>query len=780
MERNEFARILKERVLFLDGGYGTEFLKRGYSAGLIESLNLTAPQSVIKLHREYAEAGADIILTNTFSANRAKLRTHHLEEETEKINRAAVRLARTASAGKQFVFGDIGPTGYFLEPLGELSFDRAYEIFQEQAGILIKEGVDGLIIETMSDLKELKAAVLAIRDLNSDLPLIAQMTFDEKGISVTGTSLNIFVSLLNDLDVDVIGINCSLTPEQMLPLFGELSKYSTKPLSVEPNAGKPVLSEGRLDYPTDPVEFALYMKDFVELGANIAGGCCGTGPEHIKAMTRLIGKTRPRTKGADKSQCISSRTLLKSTSPFFIIGERINASARKRLQKQIQAEDFSEILHLASEQQQEGADALDLNPGIEKLIEPENVKKLVLELDRHSSLPLSFDFQDDRLLETALNEYAGRPIINSSTAKEDQLIRRLNLIRRHGGILIVLAMENEIPETVEERLAAVKKAVAVIEKSGINPERIYFDPLVLPHGTGNDHRITLETIRQIKALGLKTIIGLSNLSFGLPERENLNAAFLSLAIEAGLSAAILNTSEQATMKVLSGALELRREKRERTEPNLEEPILNSLLRGQKNELLEDVKHQLKEKDPLWVSQYWLSPAMEKIGHLYAERKIFLPHLILAAETAQVIFDYLGSLIPESQTQKKARLLLATVEGDVHDIGKKIVATVLRSSGYEVIDLGRNVPAERIVTACLKEKPHLVGLSAMMTTTVGRVREVKEALAAAGLSIPVLAGGASMNKELAERFGVHYAGNAIEALNLCQILTNRESGNESHG
>ncbi len=780
MNRNEFSRLLEEKILFLDGSYGTELIKRGHREKLIEILNLTAPDEVRKLQEEYLEAGADIIQTNTFSANRLKLRSYHLEGELERINRAAVKIARSAGSGNQLVFGDLGPTGLFLEPLGELSFELAYQTFQEQARTLIEAGVDGLILETMSDLKELKAAVLAVRDLNSDLPLIAQMTFDDKGLSVTGTSVNIFCSVLNDLEVDVIGLNCSLAPEQMLPLFGELSRYSLKPLSIEPNAGKPALSKGQVIYPTSPLEFALYVKDFVELGANIVGGCCGIGPEHIKAMTGQIGRARPNKRRVEQVQCITSRTRLKQTEPFLLIGERINASARKTLQSQIQKENFSEILRLARDQETEGADAIDLNPGIEKLINREQVKKLVQELDRHSTLPISFDFQDDSLLEVALREYPGRPIINSSTAEEAHLMHRLNLVRRHGGILVVLTMEKEVPETVESRLAAVKKAISIITQTGLSLERIYFDPLVLPHGTGNDYHITLETIRQLNFLGLKTIIGLSNLSVGLPERENLNAAFLALCLEAGLRAVILNSAEQATMKVLSGALELKQLKRVKTEIGQEDHLLNLLLRGQKNELFKTISLQLEEKDPLWLSQHWLSPAMEKIGQLYAERKIFLPHLILAAETAQTAFDFFTSLIPESLSHKKDRIILATVEGDVHDIGKKIVATILKSSGFEVIDLGRNVPAGIIVSECQKNTPDLVGLSAMMTTTVGRVKEVKEALQAAGLAIPVMAGGASMNKELAERFGVQYARDAVEALGLCKRLIIRESKNENHG
>jgi len=781
MRRNEFRNLLEQKVLFLDGAYGTEFIKRGFGEKLVELLNLTAADEVRKLQREYVEAGADLILTNTFSANRAKLGAYHLENEVEKINAAAVRIARSVCTGNQLVFGDLGPTGSLLEPLGQLSFHQAYEIFKEQARILVENGVDGLIIETMSDLKELKAAILAVRQVAEDLPLIAQMTFGADGLSLTGTSVEIFASLMNDLEVDVVGLNCSLDPEKMLPVLAELARHCTKPLSVEPNAGQPKLSGNKLTYLTSPEELAVYAKDYYELGANIIGGCCGTGPEHLRTMVKFVGQKKPVPRKINRTQYLSSRTIIKPVEPFLVVGERINASAKKKLQAQIQHHDFSEIISLAQKQQEEGAAVIDINPGIEKLLTAEHIKALIQTLDRQSTLPLSLDIQEDDFLKVALEEYAGRPLLNSATVREEHLLGRLNLIKQHGGLLIVLAMEEEVPTTAEERIRVLEKAVDTIAGQGVELSRIFFDPLVLPYGAGHDFRETLKTINFLREKGLNSIIGLSNLSYGLPEREKINAAFLGLCLSAGLKAAILNTSEVTTMNVLEGSLALQGlelKELKKTSGRSEDPVVNLLIRGQKEELKALVEEKLKELTPFSVSQEILARAMEKIGQLYASGEIFLPHLILSAETAQPIFDYLNSLIP-GKTVTRGRILLATVEGDIHDIGKNIVATILRSSGFEVIDLGKNVPAETVVKEVQKLKPDLVGLSAMMTTTVGRIKEIADFLKFKNPNLPILAGGASMNQELAERFDVYYAKDALKALEICQNLIKKGGENEGN-
>lgn len=768
MRRNEFRNLLEQRVLFLDGSYGTELMTRGCQGHLVELLNLTSPEKVRMLHREYIEAGADIIITNTFSANRVKLKVYNLETELEAINAAAVKIARSAISHRQLIFGTIGPTGLLLQPLGELSFSQAYDTFREQASILVKNGVDGLILETFSDLKELKAAILAVRDVANDIPLISQMTVSDNGVSITGTTVEIFASLMNDLEVDVVGLNCFLDPEKMLPVFSQMAHYCLKPLSVEPNAGQPQLQGGDLSYALSPEEFAIVATSFYDQGVNLIGGCCGTGPEHIKKMTSLLRLKKPAARNVNQLQFLSSRIIIKPTEPFLIVGERINASVNKKLQNQIQDGDYSSVIHLAKKQQDEGAAVIDVNPGIEALLSADHIKNLIIELDRQATLPLSFDIQGLEFLSLALEEYAGRPLLNSATAKVTNLISRLNLIRRHGGMLVVLAMEDKVPARAEERIKAIDKALAIIKEQGVGPERIFFDPLVMPLATRHNYRETLETIEYLRSKGLKSIIGLSNLSYNLPGREKINAAFLSLAISSGLKAAIFNVAETITMGILEGSLILQGLEIKKPEIQVEDQILSCLLRGQKEKLKLLIDEKLKEQEPLHVSQQVLSKAMEKIGQLYSSRQIYLPHLLLAAETAQPIFDYLAGLV-STKAICRGKILLATVEGDIHDIGKNIVATVLRSAGIEIVDLGRNVPTETIVSQAEKHKPDIVGLSAMMTTTIGKIKETAEALKSKGIYLPVVAGGASMNREIAERFGVHYASNAIEGLELCLNL-----------
>jgi len=767
MKREEFRKALKERVLFLDGGYGTEFFKRGFG-GVIELLNLTEPFEVEKLQEEYVLCGADILLTNTFSANRAKLESHGLGEHCEALNRRAVEIARKAGKGRM-VFGDMSSTGRLMEPLGDLSFEEAVRVFREQASFLIDAGADGIIVETMSDIKELKSAVVAVRELSTEIPLVAQMTFEPDGNSVTGTSVEIFATLVNDLDVDAAGINCSLAPEEMLPLFKRLAKACRKPLSVEPNAGRPFYDGGRLRYRTTPEEFAVNMADFVETGANIVGGCCGTGPEHIKMLTGYVGRWKPGKRKVTATQFLSSRTVLKPVEPFLVIGERINASGKKDLQRRILDKDFSGIVTLAQDQEQEGAAVIDVNLGIEKLLESGHFTSVVNELDRRSALPLSFDIQNLEFLEAAMREYPGRGLVNSATAREDHLLQRLGLLKKYGGILIVLAMEKDIPETAEERFRAVQKAMEIIKGHGTGLERIFFDPLVLPIGAKQDYRVTLETVRLIAEAGQKSSIGLSNLSFGVPGRCEVNAAFLSLCIEAGLKGAIMNTAEKTTMGVLQGSLALQGVEVTQPDEAVADPLVKDIIRGRREEVLDAVKKELESNDPLQISQHVLAEAMEEVGRLYALGKIFLPHLILAAETVQPAFEYLNGLIGESGAQKAGKVLLATVEGDIHDIGKNIVATVLKSGRFEVIDIGKDVVAEKVVEAVKKENPDVVGLSAMMTTTVGQVKEVADLLKAEGLDVPVIAGGASMSESLAEQFGVRRGKDAMEALALCREI-----------
>ncbi|QTA37621.1 homocysteine S-methyltransferase family protein [Thermosipho ferrireducens] len=775
MDRKTFLELLSRRVLFLDGAYGTEFFRYGIKEKFVEMLNIRAPHIVYEIHKFYVKAGVDLLLTNTFSANRIKLDSFKAGDLVKRINLEAVKIAKRASTSEQIIVGNISSTGMFIEPLGNISFDKAYTIFKEQAGILLNAGVDAILIETISDLKELKAAILAVRDISEEIPLIACMTFEKNGVSITGTSVEIFATILNDLDVDVVGINCTLEPEEMLFVFSKLAKYSKKPLCVKPNAGKPIFKRGILSYRLSPERFSRYMEEFVRMGANIVGGCCGTGPEHIKAMIERIGFTKPQKRKILVEEFLSSRTILKSTEPFLIIGERINVSGKKKFQNEIKEMNFQRALELATKQEQEGATAIDVNFGIESILSKEHFANFTKELDKISTIPVSFDIQTFEFLETALKEYVGRPLINSAFSNRKHLEKRLELIKKYGGLLVVLLMDKEVPESAEERLNLALRSVDIIKEHSISLSRIYFDPIVLPAGAGNDYHVTLKTIQLLSKKGLKTIIGLSNLTFGMKNRESMNAAFLALAVEYGANAAIMNPSENVTMSVLSGILMLNGKELIAEEIKLpENSLVYYIVNGKKEMLMEFVKNKLKNTSPIEISQNFLAEAMNKIGELYATGKIYLPQLMLASETVKPVFEYLNLLIEKTGTQKLGTVMLATVQNDIHDIGKNIVATILKSVGFEVIDIGKDVPVEEIIKHVVKFKPDILGLSAMMTTTVGHIKEIVEKLKKSKVETFVIAGGASMNEFLAREFGCYYAKNAIEAVKLCKSLISKKT------
>jgi len=767
MNRKDFLQLLNEKILILDGGYGTEFIKKGYSKIPAEVLNIKYPDVVCDLQKEYVKAGSDILLTNTFSANRKKLRELGFEKEFEQINAQAVQIARRASNQTTLVFGDLSSLGEFPKPMGKLDMDEAIEEYYQQAKVLFESGVDGFIVETMTDIKELKAAVYGIRKVIDNLPLIAHMTFESNGRSVTGTSVEIFANVFNDLDVDVLGINCTLGPEELLRVFERLSLSTNKFLSVEPNAGKPIFDGEKLEYKMSPEIFGVYTEDYLDAGVNIIGGCCGTTPEHIRVIRKMVQR-RPRNISKEIPVMYSSRTILKTFHPFTVIGERINPAGSKKFQSEIEAFNFERVIKRSNSQKKAQADAIDLNLGIEKILTKEHFIQSVNELDKHSSLPISFDIQNFDYLEKALKEYPGRAIINSSKLSKKDLERKLELIKKYGGLLILLALEKEILETAEERFQLVVKKWPLIKDKGFEKNRFIIDPLVLSLGANNDPKITLELIKLLSQDGFNTTLGLSNLSFGLPDRKFINAAFLSRARYNGLTSAIMNPEDEFLMNTLKGNLLLDKNIVATNKIEDQDELTEKILQGEKEEVKKIIERELESKSPLEVSQKILGESMENIGELYAKGSIYLPELLLAAETVKPIFDYLNQMIPATESNKKAKVVLATVEGDIHDIGKNIVGSVLKSGNFEVIDLGKDVETQIIIDAVKKHSPEILGLSAMMTTTVGKIEEVVKELKKYGINVKVITGGASMNKKLAENFGCDaYAKDASEGLKICK-------------
>jgi 5-methyltetrahydrofolate--homocysteine methyltransferase len=775
MKREELKEILEKRVLVLDGAYGTELAKRGYP-NVPEMVVLEAPQAVKKLHEDYVKAGANAILTCTFGANDVKLSKFGLEEKQVEIVKAAVSIAKSASNGA-LIFGDIGPTGELPYPIGSMNFDDYFNTFKKVASLLLNEGVDAIILETFTDIMELKAAVLAVRELSKDVFLIAHLTFDENARTLTGTDPMNFALTFNDLDVDAIGVNCSLGPQEILPIFEELSKYSDKMLVVEPDAGSPILKGGKVHYPIGPQDFAFYVDSFWEAKANIIGSCCGSDPDYTTAIAKRVGKRSPIREDGKKIFAFTSPTDVADLDDFVVIGERINPAGRKKLQQHMKDKNLDAIMKVATQQKEFGAKALDVNFGLEQFVDTRFMSEVVNSIAYKLGTPISLDIQSIDALEYVLKRYPGRALVNSSRVDAEELRKKLDLIKTYGGMLVMLAMEESVPESFEERKKAIKRGLKIAQEFGISKERLVVDPIILAVGAGASPKETLKTIEYLNEIGLKSTVGLSNISFGMPNRSYLNAAFLSMAVSSGLSSAILNPKDQNVMQILDASLILNGKSLELNIQKSEnaselDKLVGMILAGEEKKLLDSVDEILKTEEPLSVIDNHLKPAMDVIGDMYDKAKIFLPQLILAAQTAQKAFEKVQSLFEKKESSEK--FVIATVKGDVHDIGKNIVATILKSAGYDVIDLGRNVPSEKIVQAVKKEKPVMLGLSAMMTTTAPKIQETIEKVKDEGISLPVIVGGASLNEELARELGADfYAKNATDAVKVLEKLKEKK-------
>lgn len=779
MNRKNIESLLREKgKLLLDGAHGTYFMSKGYTEEIPDLLNLKAVDAVLNHHVEYLKAGADIHLTNTFNSSREKLKKYGIEDLFEKLNIEAVRIARKAVGEKALVFGDIGPTGSLLKPLGELSFDEAFENFREQTELLIENGVDGIMLETFSDILELKAAYLAVRDISKDIFLIAHLTFEENGKTLTGTGPEAFAALFNDLDVDAIGINCSVGPHEMLPIFQQLSKYSKKFLSVEPNAGIPVLENGVTRFPVGPEEFSKAMLNFVKSGARIIGGCCGTTPEHIKLLRKLLDETETASPEVDEVELITSRTnMVNPSEKFIVVGERLNYSGSKKTKKFMEEKNIEELVKIGLEQKNSGADLIDVNFGLQRDLLFS--KEFIIQLENRCGIPISFDVQDIQLLEELLRVYPGRPLINSSRALESDLELFAELLKKYGGMLILLSAKDSFEEDFEYRFKSALNGVEMLEKLGVSRTRIFVDPLVFSMGAGHDPLITLRLIERFNKSGLKTIIGLSNLSYGMPLRKDINAVFLSLSLERGLSAAIMNPNDERVMNSLKVYnLIFGKDELIFSVENKESNLINSILSGETKQLKEILEKELTQKSFAESVEEIIRPVMREIGELYEANKIYLPQLLTAAKVVKEVMEFFEEKEKSKTNPEKsetAKVILATVKGDIHDIGKNLVAALMKSNGVDVIDLGRDVDSEKIVEVAKREKPVLIGLSAMMTTTVPRVKEVVEKLKGENLNIPVITGGASMTEKLAKEFGAdYYAHTAIDGLRILRSLIHNES------
>ncbi|MDF2888238.1 MAG: homocysteine S-methyltransferase [Lacrimispora sp.] len=801
---------VKNRILFFDGGMGSLLQANGLKPGeLPETWNVTHSDLIVKLHRDYLEAGADIIKTNTFGANGLKY-NQNKEFDLDQIVTVAMKNAKEAVDTAAYAKGrkkgavalDIGPTGKLLKPLGDLDFEDAYELFSQVVRIGEREGADLILIETMSDSYEAKAAVLAAKE-NSSLPVFVTMIFDDKGKLLTGGNVESTVALLEGLGVDALGINCGLGPVQMKGILEDIMKIVSIPVIVNPNAGLPRSEGGKTVYDIDADEFARVMKEITETGACIIGGCCGTTPEHIEKMVALCKDQPVRLPVKKKRTVISSyaQAVVIDKDPV-IIGERINPTGKSKFKQALKDHNLEYILKEGVLQQDNGAHVLDVNVGLPEIDEPSMMVEVVKELQSIIDLPLQIDTSNMTAMERAMRIYNGKPLINSVNGKKEVMEAIFPLVKRYGGVVVALALDEDgIPETPEGRIAVSRKIYDTAAGYGIGKEDIIIDALCMTVSSDNKGAITtLETVRRVRdELGGKTILGVSNISFGLPQREIVNAAFFTMALQNGLSAAIINPNSEAMMRsyysyrvladldpqcsnyisIYSGNVAVLGEVKRQTgdqktagENGKDLTLRESIKKGLKDRAYAAVSELLENNEPLTIISEEMIPALDEVGKGFEKGTVFLPQLLMSAEAAKAAFEVIKERLAKSGEveKKKGTVILATVKGDIHDIGKNIVKVLLENYSYEVLDLGKDVPPETIVKTAIERNVKLVGLSALMTTTVPSMEETIRQLRTRAPLAKVMVGGAVLTKEYAMTIGAdQYCRDAMASVNYAEDI-----------
>lgn len=765
---------IEQGFVFFDGGMGTLLQDMGLQAGeLPETWNVLHPDRITQLHLDYLNAGSDILTTNTFGANRLK---YHGDCSVDTVIRAAIANAKEAISrcGKpdKYVALDIGPTGKLLAPYGDLAFDTAVEVFAEVVRTGAEYGADLILIETMSDLYELKAAVLAAKE-NASLPVFATVAFDAQGKLLTGADPAAVVATLEGLNVDAIGMNCGLGPMQMLDIFGDFSKHCSLPMIVNPNAGLPHTQNGKTVFDISPDAYAVAMAALAKMGARILGGCCGTTPSYIRALTQHLKNTSPLPIAKKQATVISSYTHAVTFSDLpILIGERINPTGKSRFKQALREMDFNYILEMGLTQKDCGAHALDVNVGLPEIDEPQMMCDTVQKLQAILDLPLQIDTSDPITMECALRIYNGKPLINSVNGKQESMEAVFPLVKKYGGVVIGLTLDEAgIPETAQGRLSIAKKIIATAQTYGIDKKDILIDPLVLTVSADSSAAmVTLEAVKLIsEELGVKTTLGVSNVSFGLPQREYLNASFFTLALNNGLGAAIINPCSQEMMKAYRCFLALNAKDTsfaqyirfaqnapvataaEQVSPN---SLKDLIIKGLKEPAADKTAQLLCHAPAQEIIDGELLPALNIVGAGFEDKTLFLPQLLMSAEAAKASFAVIREAMLKSgnKGKPKGRILLATVKGDIHDIGKNIVRTLLENYNYEILDLGRDVDPEAIVQTAVAEDISLIGLSALMTTTVPAMQQTIELLKQQKPGCNVIVGGAVLTQTYANMIG----------------------------
>lgn len=777
---------LKTEILIFDGAMGTMLQDKGLKIGqLPETLNITSPELIIDIHKRYISAGANIISTNTFGANEIKLKDSPYT--IEELITGAVDNAREAIGDEDvYIALDIGPIGELLEPMGTLSFEDAYDIFKRQVIAGVKNGVDLVLIETMTDLYETKAAVLAVKE-NSNLPVFCTMSYEEDGRTFTGCNPHSMVMVLQGLGVDALGINCSLGPKELEPLIDEILTLSKTPIMVQPNAGLPCIVDGETEYYISQEEFASYGARFVEKGVKVLGGCCGTTDKHIKALVEELYNIKPGEANSKAISRICTPTRAVIIDGVRVIGERINPTGKKLFKEALLKGDIGYVLKEAIEQVDAGAEILDINVGLPEINEVETMITVVKAVQSILDVPLQIDSTDPKVIEAGLRVYNGKAIVNSVNGEEKVLDSILPIVKKYGASVVGLTLnEKGIPESALERFEIAQQIVKKAEEYGIDKSDIYIDCLTLTAGAQQEGVMeTLKALTMVKErLGVKTILGVSNVSFGLPNRELINKTFLSAALYAGLDLPIINPMNKVMMDTIRASRVLWNEDKGSIEylksyENIQSQVMvDNINADESKDLIEIILKGLKEnaksatsklleyKDPLEIVNEYIIPTLDLVGERYEKGEIFLPQLIRSAETVKCSFEIIKEKLSKESREdiSKGKIILATVKGDIHDIGKNIVKVLLENYNYEILDLGKDVSKEKILEEAIKGDVKLIGLSSLMTTTVKNMEEIITTLKKENPNFIIMVGGAVLNEDYAKMIKAdYYAKDAKEAV-----------------